>query len=93
MFLSGECHGQRSLAGYTPWGRKASDMTERLNHHREFLGDLLPFPQDILVQATSVVRNGGGAELWVRESAGLALAGGDGLGWAESDLARPVSCL
>ena len=23
-------HGQRSFAGYSPWGRKESDMTERL---------------------------------------------------------------
>ena len=26
-------HGQRSLAGYSPWGRKGSDMTERLSTH------------------------------------------------------------
>ena len=25
----GESHGQRSLAGYSPWGRKESDTTER----------------------------------------------------------------
>ena len=25
--------GQRSLAGYSPWGRKESDMTEQLNTH------------------------------------------------------------
>ena len=24
-------HGQRSLMGYSPWGRKESDMTEQLN--------------------------------------------------------------
>ena len=24
-------HGQRSLIGYSPWGRKESDMTERLH--------------------------------------------------------------
>ena len=24
----GDSHGQRSLAGYSPWGRKESDMTE-----------------------------------------------------------------
>ena len=24
-------HGQRCLAGYSPWGRKESDMTERLS--------------------------------------------------------------
>ena len=27
-FLPGESHGQRSLVGYSPWGRKQSDMTE-----------------------------------------------------------------
>ena len=27
---SGELCGQRSLVGYSPWGRKESDMTERL---------------------------------------------------------------
>ena len=26
-------HGQRSLAGYSPWGHKDSDMTEQLNTH------------------------------------------------------------
>ena len=28
VFLSGESHGQRSLAGYSPWGYKESDTTE-----------------------------------------------------------------
>ena len=26
-------HGQRSLVGYSPWGRKESDMTERVHFH------------------------------------------------------------
>ena len=30
-FLPGESHGQRSLAGYSPWSRKESDTTERLS--------------------------------------------------------------
>ena len=29
-FLPGESHGQRSLAGYSPWGRKELDTTEQL---------------------------------------------------------------
>ena len=29
--LSGEFHGQRSLTGYSPWGRKESDTTKRLS--------------------------------------------------------------
>ena len=28
--ISGESHGQKSLASYSPWGCKESDMTERL---------------------------------------------------------------
>ena len=35
---SGESHGQRSLAGYSPQGPKESDTTERLNNSRQ-----LPF--------------------------------------------------
>ena len=31
VFLPGESYGQRSLAGYSPWGRKESETTERLN--------------------------------------------------------------
>ena len=31
VFLPGESHGQRSLVSYSPWGRKESDMTERLH--------------------------------------------------------------
>ena len=31
VFLPGEFHGQGSLEGYSPWGRKELDMTERLN--------------------------------------------------------------
>ena len=27
----GNTHGQRSLVGYSPWGHKESDTTERLN--------------------------------------------------------------
>ena len=29
-FLPGESHGQRNLAGYSSWGCKELDMTERL---------------------------------------------------------------
>ena len=28
VFLPGKLHGQRSQAGYSPWGHKESDMTE-----------------------------------------------------------------
>ena len=28
VFWPGESHGQRTLAGYSPWGLKESDMTD-----------------------------------------------------------------
>ena len=31
--LLGKSHGQRSLVGCSPWGRKESDSTERLHFH------------------------------------------------------------
>ena len=33
VFLLGDFHGQRSLAGYSPWGHKESNTTERLSLH------------------------------------------------------------
>ena len=32
VVLPGKSHGQRSLAGYSPWGHKESDMTEHTCH-------------------------------------------------------------
>ena len=29
--LPGKSHGQRSLVGYSPWGRKESDTTEQIH--------------------------------------------------------------
>ena len=34
VFIPGEFHGQRSLAGYSPWDCKESDMTEHVTHTR-----------------------------------------------------------
>ena len=33
VFLPGKPHGQRSLAGYSPWGRKSQTRPGDLNHH------------------------------------------------------------
>ena len=33
VFLPGECHGQRSLAGYSPWGCKELNSTAQLSMH------------------------------------------------------------
>ena len=32
VFLPGESHGQRNLAGHGPWGRRESDTTEVTKH-------------------------------------------------------------
>ena len=37
VFLPGKSHGWRSLAGYSPWGCKESDTTERLQCLLSFL--------------------------------------------------------
>ena len=36
VFLPGESHGQRSLAGYCPWGHKELDMNEATKHSAAF---------------------------------------------------------
>ena len=36
VFFPSKFHGQRSLAGYSPWGRKESDMTDRLTRLLNF---------------------------------------------------------
>ena len=32
VFLPRKSHGRRSLAGYSPWGRRELNMTEQLTH-------------------------------------------------------------
>ena len=36
LFLPGESHGQRSLAGYSPWGHKEQDTTEVTEHEHVY---------------------------------------------------------
>ena len=36
--LAWESHGQRSVAGYSPWGRKESDTTEQLSMQEQQTG-------------------------------------------------------
>ena len=43
VFLPGESHGQRSLAGYSPWGHKESYRTEAIHHAAERTNLLLLF--------------------------------------------------
>ena len=41
MFLPGNSHGQRSLAGYSPWGHTELDMTEQLRMKDKLRADSL----------------------------------------------------
>ena len=42
LFLPGESHGQRSLVGYSPWGRKESDTTSLSLSLMSFIVYLFP---------------------------------------------------
>ena len=37
VFLPGKCHRQRSLAGYSPWGRKEVGMTEHMAWYTNYM--------------------------------------------------------
>ena len=37
VFLPGKAHGQRSLAGYSPWGRKESVTPEVTEHIHTYM--------------------------------------------------------
>ena len=41
VLLPGKSHGWRSLAGYSPWGPRESDMTERLHLLTHLCGRML----------------------------------------------------
>ena len=63
VFLPGESHGGRSLAGYSPWGRRESDMTERRLHqmHRR---EANIFPGPFVLWTTDFfIREGNGTPL------------------------------
>ena len=54
VFLPGELHGQRSLAGCSLWGCKDSDTTERLSTHMHMytLTSICFFPGRMLENQT-----------------------------------------
>ena len=41
VFFPGDVHGQRSLVGYSSWGHKESDKTERLTHMKQCQGTVV----------------------------------------------------
>ena len=58
VFLSGKSHGQRSLAGYSPWGRKESDTSLGFSRQEYWSGLPCPPPRDLPdpgIEATSLV--------------------------------------
>ena len=64
VFLTGESHAQRSLASYSPWVRKESDMTEATEQAHSFVfmcvySDLDKASQSLLAQIKSL-------NVWVR---------------------------
>ena len=54
VFLPGESHGQKSLAGYSPWSRMESDMTEPTEHQPHHIAEWVlknkPKPLTFLLQ-------------------------------------------
>ena len=52
--LAWEIPWTRSLAGYSPWGRKESDMTERLRMHT---GYILCNQEAVLKKSLTKIRN------------------------------------
>jgi len=49
--LPGKSHGWRSIVGYSPWGRKESDMTEQLHFH--FGGKKKSFKMAVVILPTN----------------------------------------
>ena len=57
LFLPGKPHGQRSLAGYSPWGHKESDTIEHVHARtsvQKWIGGIL-VDMETAVRATRVV--------------------------------------
>ena len=51
VLLPGKSHGQRSLAGYSPWGLKELDTTERLSTAQHSTGARWGFPDGSVVKS------------------------------------------
>ena len=62
VLLPGKSHGRRSLVGYSPWGHKESDMTERLHFHLHW--DTLGLEG----KSRLCMLNRYASDLWCRES-------------------------
>ena len=57
VFLLGESHGQRSLTGYSPWGREKPDTTEQLNNNNNHYNYHLAGTENIRMVAEDSTMN------------------------------------
>ena len=48
IFLPRKSHGLRNLVGYSPWGRKESDTTERLHFHFHYIVNCGHYAMDFI---------------------------------------------
>ena len=62
VFLPGEPHGQRSLAGYSPWGGQESDRAEATWHSRRTTVLRLPSAVPGRIRKATSTRAGPGAD-------------------------------
>ena len=53
VLMPGKSHGQGSLVGYSLWGRKESDTTERLHFHFQLLSELTCLNQVLMYYWTA----------------------------------------
>ena len=65
VFLPGEFYGQRSLAGYSPWGHNELDLTEQLTHNLLY-GSILTSVHDY--QGPAPVDPGNSKGRWLQRS-------------------------
>ena len=54
VFLPGDSHGERRLVGYSPWGTKESDTTEKLAHTQQIFLYPLVIKNESLVTSAFV---------------------------------------
>ena len=100
VFLPGKFHGLRSLVGYSPWGRKESDMTERLHFHFKTLWFFLKKKKQNKFWREGVQELGlgcpdSGSRIYLQSGCGWGLQASEGLtGVAVSTIkmARSHSC-
>jgi len=57
VFLPEESRGQRSLAGYSPWGRKESDTTEQLSACARVCTRAHTHTHKLVIQVPKLTRN------------------------------------